>query len=276
MTDSVEKDGHEIISETNYDLITFDAVPDPGFKSARLSKVESAMRPIDSMTITELKSASSSLKSAKVPAFESRIRMIDKEIERRQSIDLTTEVNNLRTTLDMVKKAYSLSKVEDVDRVLEQAKTCLVETRERVAVIEKTQKEYLENCSLTIEKEFNGKRILFVHFPIDYDSKDQYPFHDLKITKDASIKKIIELLNYDLIFIGHEHKDFSIDNKLYDVGSSGCRKDNNTRYTILDTDTFNVETKILEYDRENFEKDLLVNDYPDRNIIAKWFFGIEI
>lgn len=148
MTDSIEKDGHEIISETNYDLITFDAVPDPGFKSARLSKVESAMRPIDSMTIGELKSASSSLKSAKVPAFESRIRMIDKEIERRQSIDLTTEVNNLRTTLDMVKKAYSLSKVEDVDSVLDQARKCLTETRERVSVIEKTQKEYLEELDI--------------------------------------------------------------------------------------------------------------------------------
>lgn len=148
MTDSVEKDGHEIISETTYDLITFDAVPDPGFKSARLSKVESAMRPIDSMTIAELQSASSSLKSAKVPAFESRIRMIDKEIERRQSIDLTTEVNNLRTTLDMVKKAYALSKVEDVDSVLEQARKCLTETRERVSVIEKTQKEYLEELDV--------------------------------------------------------------------------------------------------------------------------------
>ena len=73
MTESTEKNGHEIISETSYDLITFDAVPDPGFKCARLSKVESAMRPIDSMTLDDLQSASSTLKSAKVPAFESRI-----------------------------------------------------------------------------------------------------------------------------------------------------------------------------------------------------------
>ncbi len=139
-----------------------------------------------------------------------------------------------------------------------------------------SQKNYLEKCSLTLEEVFNGKKVLFEHFLIDYNSKDQYPFHDLKVVKDDSIKKIIELLDYDLIFIGHEHKDFSVDNKLYDIGSSGCRKDNTTRYTIFDTDTFNVETKILEYDRENFEKDLLENDYPDRNLIAKWFFGIEI
>ena len=63
---------------------------------------------------------------------------------------------------------------------------------------------------------------------------------------------------------------------MYDVGSSGCRKDDTTRYAILDTDIFNIEIKNLKYDRESFEKDLLENDYPDRNLIAKWFFGIEI
>lgn len=150
MTDSVEKDGHEVISETTYDLITFDAVPDPGFKSARLSKVESAMRPIDSMTIPELQSASSSLKSAKVPAFESRIRMIDKEIERRKSLDLATEVNTLKQTLEMVKKVHSLSKVkvEDVEDILEQAKQCIKNTKESLDVFKRSQKEYLEELDI--------------------------------------------------------------------------------------------------------------------------------
>ncbi len=138
------------------------------------------------------------------------------------------------------------------------------------------QNEYLEKCSMTIEKEFNGKKILFEHFLINNDSKSQYPFFELSIIKDNSINKITKLLNYDLIFIGHEHSDFIITNKLYDVGSSGCRKDNKTRYTILDTDTFNIKTKIIDYDRESFKSSLLKEDYPDRNLIAKWFFGIDI
>ena len=138
------------------------------------------------------------------------------------------------------------------------------------------QNEYLEKCSMTIEKEFNGKKILFEHFLINNDSKSQYPFFELSIIKDNSINKITKLLNYDLIFIGHEHSDFIITNKLYDVGSSGCRKDNKTRYTILDTDTFNIKTKIIDYDRERFKSSLLKEDYPDRNLIAKWFFGIDI
>lgn len=57
---------------------------------------------------------------------------------------------------------------------------------------------------------------------------------------------------------------------------SGCRKDNTTQYTIFDTETFTVETKSLEYDRTNFEQDLLKENYPDRNLIAKCFFGIEL
>ena len=138
------------------------------------------------------------------------------------------------------------------------------------------QKQYLEKCNLTLEMNYNGKKVLFEHFPIDHNSKDQYPFHDLKIVKDGSINEITKFLNYDLIFIGHEHNAFSVDNKLYDVGSSGCRKDNITQYTIFDTDTFTIQIKKIEYDRINFEQDLLKNDYPDRNLIAKWFFGIEL
>lgn len=138
------------------------------------------------------------------------------------------------------------------------------------------QKEYLEKCNMTIKKEYNGKRILFEHFLIDYNSQKQYPFYDLSIIKEDSINNIVKSLDYDLIFIGHEHNDFSIDNKLYDIGSSGCTKDNKTKYTILDTDTLNIETKIITYDRDRFEKSLRENDYPDRNLIAKWFFGIEI
>ena len=142
--------------------------------------------------------------------------------------------------------------------------------------IEDYQREYLEKSSMTIEKEYNGKTVLFEHFPIDYDTNEQYPFYDIKVVKDGSIEEIAKSINKDLIFIGHEHNEFTLDEKLYDVGSSGCRKDNKTRYTILDTNTFNIETKIIEYDRTSFEKSFKENDYPDRDKIANWFFGIEL
>lgn len=141
--------------------------------------------------------------------------------------------------------------------------------------IKDEQKDFLEKCNMFIEKSINGKKILFEHFLINYNSKEEYPFYDLDIVKDNSINKIIQSLDYDLIFIGHEHNDFSINNKLYDVGTSGCRKDNITRYTILDTNSFEIETKYIEYDRKSFEEDLIKIDYPNRNIVSKVFFGIK-
>ena len=36
-----------------------------------------------------------------------------------------------------------------------------------------------------------------------------------------------------------------------------------TQYTIFDTETFTVEAKSLEYDRTNFEQDLLKENYPE-------------
>ena len=83
-------------------------------------------------------------------------------------------------------------------------------------------------------------------------------------------------MNYDLIFIGHEHEAFSIDNKLFCLGSSGCRKDNMTKYTILDTNTFNIETKYIEFDWNKFLDDLNEEDYSCRSMIAEHFYGIKM
>ena len=142
--------------------------------------------------------------------------------------------------------------------------------------ITEAQKAYLEKCNMYIEKTYNNKKVLFEHFLIDNKSKDEYPFYSFDIIKDESIKTIVDSLDYDLIFVGHEHKNFIVNNKMYDIGSSGCRKDNTTRYTIFDTETFKIETKIIDYDREKFKQELLKNNYPDRELVSKWFFGIEV
>lgn len=129
---------------------------------------------------------------------------------------------------------------------------------------------------MLIEEMYGDSKILFEHFPIDSSLKDQYPFYDLNVVKNNQINEICDLLNYDLIFIGHEHKSFCIKNKLYDVGTSGCCKDNITKYTILNTENMKINTKEVEYDRTSFEEEILKYEYPNRNLIAKRFFGIEI
>lgn len=198
MTDSTERDGHEIISETTYDLITFDAVPDPGFKCARLSKVESAMRPIDSMTLDDLQSASSSLKSAKVPAFESRIRMIDKEIERRKSIDVSSEVQIIKESLSQLKKAYNLSKVSDVDNLIEITNNLITETKQSIIAYKKAQESNNDEVErLTAENKALREEIERLDDMIYQHSIS--PDYQRQVSKLNSLIRRVESLNTESI-----------------------------------------------------------------------------
>ena len=246
MTDSIEKDGHEIISETTYDLITFDAVPDPGFKCARLSKVESAMRPIDSMTIPELQSASTSLKSAKVPAFESRIRMIDKEIERRKSIDLSEEVKTLRESLDLVKKAYSLSKVQDVESLISLSNTFINESKDKLEVYKRVMKEANEEVErLTCENRALVEQVSRLEDMLY--TRSLSPEYNSQLNQLNSIINRIEALNTDKTSIkeSKNYKDFS---------NRFCVKENRIRTLLSNSNEGSVcsrdSQKIAQFERE--------------------------
>ena len=81
----------EIMSETEYDLITFDAVPDPGFKCAHLEKVQESKSPA-SMTTSELKNNVAALNALKIPAFESRMHEMVEELTKRTDDDALSAV----------------------------------------------------------------------------------------------------------------------------------------------------------------------------------------
>ncbi len=137
----------------------------------------------------------------------------------------------------------------------------------------------LNKCSMKIEITKNNIKLLFQHFLIDYDSKDEYPFEDLSVVKDGRINKKFDKINTDYMFIGHEHKSFEIEiynKKLVDIGSSGCRKNDETFYTIItiENDVVNIEKKYLIYDRDKFVSAIKNIEYPERKTISKIFFGI--
>lgn len=133
---------------------------------------------------------------------------------------------------------------------------------------------YISNCPLYIEREYNGKKVLFAHFLIQ-NEKHKYPFYHLSILQNG-INEIVEKLPYDYIFIGHEHENFTIANKLFDIGSSGCRSDNITRYTIFNTETFEITTKEILFDRNRLIEDVQKTKYSSCEKYAKWFFDIEV
>lgn len=106
VADSYQKDGHEVIVENSYELITFDAVPEPGFKCARLEQVDSVSKPVDKMSTKELKESAAALRSFKNPVFESRIRSLDKEICKRENkADIHAILESVNRLADAIDKS---------------------------------------------------------------------------------------------------------------------------------------------------------------------------
>lgn len=154
VADSVQKDGHEIILENSYELITFDAVPEPGFKCARLEKVESVSKPIEKMTTKELKESSAALKSFKNPVFESRIRSLDKEIcKREHKVDvhsLIESIDRISAALDkQADKPNNIKYEKQLTSLIKEAKDIISEARASKAASTKSVVNESKNTANT-------------------------------------------------------------------------------------------------------------------------------
>lgn len=135
VADSIQKDGHEVILENSYELITFDAVTEPGFKCARLEKADPISKPLEKMTTSELKESSAALKSFKNPVFESRIRTLDNEICKRENKanikEMLESVNRLSDSLDVSLKKFNRVTYEDkLSNLIKEAKQLITEAKE--------------------------------------------------------------------------------------------------------------------------------------------------
>ena len=158
VADSIQKDGHEVILENSYELITFDAVPEPGFKCARLEKVESVSKPIEKMTVKELKESSAALKSFKNPVFESRIRSLDKEICKREN---KADVHAILESLDRIsatldKQADKLNNIKyekQLTSLIKEAKEIINEAKSSTAkkVVNESKNTQTQKQSISIK-----------------------------------------------------------------------------------------------------------------------------
>jgi predicted phosphodiesterase len=162
------------------------------------------------------------------------------------------------------------------------------------SLLNKSDEEYLKSCSLYYKYDIDcgklsDKKILFAHFLIS-DEKASYPFEDIRLRYDIN-QWIKQNNEYEYIFIGHEHEPYNEDDvqgvngdferetgvlsNIRLVGSAGCTKDDKTTYTSLEIgDTISVTRIYLSYDRNAFLEKLSLIDYPDKEKIAKFVFGI--
>lgn len=136
---------------------------------------------------------------------------------------------------------------------------------------------YIKDLPMSIELLMYGKLFTFSHFFLN-ESKDYY--EELTILSSDKQYEVTSKIETDYMFVGHSHDAFQIDNSsLFTcVGSSGCRKDDTTFYTIIEVESKSVKIhkKYLKYKRETLEKEIKENDYPDKVKMSDIFFGLKI
>lgn len=186
VADSIQKDGHEVILENSYELITFDAVTEPGFKCARLEKADPISKPLEKMTTSELKESAAALKSFKNPVFESRIRTLDNEICKREHKininEMMESVNRLSDSLEASLKKFNRIKYESkLSNLIKEAKSLINEVKNQ-----KPHNIVNESC----------KKVTTQSTPIS----NKYITDDLNIIKFNDESKFNENLNTDTIF----------------------------------------------------------------------------
>ena len=160
VADSVQKNGHEVILENSYELITFDAVPEPGFKCARLEKVDSVSKSVESMSTKELKESSAALKAFKNPVFESRIRTLDKEICKRENKtdihSLLESVNHLSDALDKsIDKLQNIKYEKKLASLIKEAKSIVSEAKKVRSNSNKVINEKYKSISTICSEDMN-------------------------------------------------------------------------------------------------------------------------
>ncbi len=139
-------------------------------------------------------------------------------------------------------------------------------------------KEHLQKLPIEIIKNINGKSFCFKHFLTKENSL--FPFEEASVVKTGDPARFINSKCADYTFIGHEHRPFTAkkDGKmLIDVGSSGCVKDSNTHYTLLEIEQdVKITKKEVAFSRNALIADMASTNYPDREFLSKIFFGVDV
>lgn len=140
--------------------------------------------------------------------------------------------------------------------------------------------EYLSSKPLSIKIEENNFKLTFQHFLIDETTVEQYPFHGFCVLKESIINQLVDELDTDYIFIGHEHRPYEVEynnKKLIDGGSSGCVYDDITHYTIIDiSDNITISRNEIKYNRDELiEIFKTCEEFPLKEYLSENFFGIK-
>lgn len=156
--------------------------------------------------------------------------------------------------------------------------------------------DFIKRCPLKYEYEIKydnkipNKKIIFSHYLISDINADN-PFEKSHLRKDVNLW--IKYNEPNVIYVvGHLHKSFNINEvegisgdyieeiqeltNIEIVNSAGCSYNDEVSYMLVEIDK-GIKFKHIKvkFDRENFVKKISNINFPDKNNILKYFYGIE-
>lgn len=129
---------------------------------------------------------------------------------------------------------------------------------------------------LTVNKNYNGLKVMFTHYAKNPDLK----FNFIPINQQPDAAFLDESFAYsdaDVIFFGHKHEPCDIVGKrhYYDVGSVGCHNEATARGIILEVNqegSYTVKRVGVGYDRKKTYQLMLEKKIPDAENIFDYYF----
>lgn len=146
-------------------------------------------------------------------------------------------------------------------------------------------------CNIDYDEKKTSKKIIFSHYLLN-DINSSFPFEREHLKNDINLW-IKYYSDNTLYLVGHLHKSFDKNlvagisdcrieengnfPNIYIVDSCGCTDSDITSYTILEIGkSFSFKIIRLKYDRDKFVNKVRTIDFPDKEVISKVFFNIEV
>ncbi|MDM5248657.1 MULTISPECIES: metallophosphoesterase family protein [unclassified Lysinibacillus] len=143
----------------------------------------------------------------------------------------------------------------------------------------------LEKLNRTIKENIEGHSILFTHYQIKNNYKNEHiskdPFSSIVTPSNENLEKLFEGNNEKLICFGHHHSThYFIGNKtIYlNPGSLGCNDKSTAPYAIIAFTNETIEIKLEEatYDNTSFLESYHKLQVPELDFILKVFHGNQL
>ena len=146
-------------------------------------------------------------------------------------------------------------------------------------------------CNIDYDDNILSKKIIFSHYLLN-DINSDFPFEREHLKNDINLW--IKYNGYTTSYlVGHLHKSFDVnlvdgisDGRIEEtdnyvnidvLDSCGCTDDDITSYTVLEIGKyFSFNDVKVKYNREKFVDKIRSTDFPNKEVISKVFFNIEV